>query len=150
MQTRNDRTLKIKHVEVPLILFYSIKWVYLPPVEPDDLKKSRYCHIRPWFTDKWTEHIFAILYPKIFGSEQKVLSIEKILADQKAIYDSYVQRLEEANQHLFSHLIQVSSRVEVLEERPRCRRPKRNNNITGMTSFPHIYVYRNVLMFLLL
>ena len=119
----------------PIPIIDTIKQIYSPSTESNppsnDLVYTKLKKIDTalfTYESKITESTaFSLFYIQKYSVlkleyDQKVLAIEKVLTEQNLLYDNCVKIIEAANQHLFSHLVQVSSRVEALEERPDVRK----------------------------
>ena len=70
--------------------------------------------------------------------EQKVLNIEKTLTEQTTNNETKIRRLEIVNQNLFTHIIRLTRRIELLEQTSKRRRNKCKNKETLSTSYPWI------------
>ena len=114
----------------PIPLIDTIKWVFpssssqtLPPNDLidsklDEMNNALYAHE----SQISNLAIFSELYTQKYSllkleNEQKVCNIEKALNEQTMNSEAQVRRLKAVNQNLFTHVIRLTRRTELLDSR---------------------------------
>ena len=68
--------------------------------------------------------------------EQKGVALEKMITDNNQHHETHLKRLENQNQNLFAHIVQLTRKTEMLTESRKRKMPKITSEATDIPSFP--------------
>ena len=127
-----------------------MKWAYTPPNPPlpptnlIDNKLKEFDDVIPDDESRLMNFtIFSQVYPQRHASikfeyEQKVVSLEKMIADNCQRFETHLKKLETENQNLFAHIVQLTCKTEIITENRKRKMPKITSEAHDIPSSPHL------------